>query len=185
MKYHLRRVVNDRHLSIEEFSTLLCQVEAALNSRPLTQMSIDPNDFEALTPGHFLIQRGFTALPQENLTEVKPNYLSRWQLIQQMAQHHFRRWSSEYLQQLQPKIKWRNSQDNIQVGALVLIHDAESQLGPLKWKLGRIVTTHPGIDGKVRVCDIRYRVPPTAKNPEKFKVTRRAITKISQLPISE
>lgn len=63
MKYHLKRIVEGRKLSIEEFSTLLCQVESTLNSRPLVQMSSDPADFSVLTPGHFLIGESMTELP--------------------------------------------------------------------------------------------------------------------------
>src|SRR5439155_15589177 len=55
MKLHLCKIMEDRTLSIEEFSTLLAEVEACLNSRPITPMSTDPNDFDFLTPGHFLI----------------------------------------------------------------------------------------------------------------------------------
>ncbi|GFS48558.1 integrase catalytic domain-containing protein [Trichonephila clavipes] len=38
-----------------ECSTLLIQIEACLNSRPLTELSLDPPDFNALTPAHFLV----------------------------------------------------------------------------------------------------------------------------------
>ncbi|XP_068143540.1 uncharacterized protein [Drosophila tropicalis] len=41
--------------TFEELSTLLCRIEACLNSRPISPMSEDPEDLMALSPGHFLI----------------------------------------------------------------------------------------------------------------------------------
>ncbi|XP_025265819.1 uncharacterized protein LOC112638395 [Camponotus floridanus] len=54
-KYHLRRVIGETTLIFEEMSTLLAQIEACLNSRPLQALTDDPDDLSALTPGHFLI----------------------------------------------------------------------------------------------------------------------------------
>jgi len=55
IKHHLRRVLGEATLTYEEMATLLAQVEACLNSRPLQALTDDPDDLTALTPGHFLI----------------------------------------------------------------------------------------------------------------------------------
>ncbi|KAJ8870760.1 hypothetical protein PR048_027059 [Dryococelus australis] len=50
-------------LAYEELYTVMTQVEATLNSRPLCALSTDPNSLTALTPSHFLVSG-----PPENLT---------------------------------------------------------------------------------------------------------------------
>ncbi|XP_011879793.1 PREDICTED: uncharacterized protein LOC105568594, partial [Vollenhovia emeryi] len=51
-KFHLRRVVGDHLLTYEEMTTLLTQIEAVLNSRPLCALTDDPDDLNVLTPAH-------------------------------------------------------------------------------------------------------------------------------------
>ncbi|XP_046402966.1 uncharacterized protein LOC124168742 [Ischnura elegans] len=63
-KHHLRRVIGETKLTFEELSTLLCQVEACLNSRTLVPLSDDPNEIQALTPAHFLIQSSSYLIPE-------------------------------------------------------------------------------------------------------------------------
>lgn len=43
-------------LQDDEMITVMAQIEVILNSRPLTPVSYDPSDFEALTSDHFLVQ---------------------------------------------------------------------------------------------------------------------------------
>ena len=43
--------------------TVLAEVKATLNSRPLCAVSDDPNDLQPLTPNHLLLQRTVSALP--------------------------------------------------------------------------------------------------------------------------
>ncbi|XP_053968790.1 uncharacterized protein LOC128870218 [Anastrepha ludens] len=54
-KYLLVRAISNALLTAEELQTLLVEVEAVLNSRPLVPLSQDPNDGEALTPAHLLV----------------------------------------------------------------------------------------------------------------------------------
>lgn len=48
MKFHLRRKIGETPLTYEELSTLLAQIEAVLNFRPLEPLSDDPDDLSAL-----------------------------------------------------------------------------------------------------------------------------------------
>ncbi|XP_046145693.1 uncharacterized protein LOC123989018, partial [Osmia bicornis bicornis] len=68
-KRHLLRSVEGHRLTFEELTTLLCQVEACLNSRPLSPLTDDPKDFSALTPNHLITGHSLSAIPEspENL----------------------------------------------------------------------------------------------------------------------
>ncbi|XP_020298979.1 uncharacterized protein LOC109863179 [Pseudomyrmex gracilis] len=79
MKRHLKRTVGDACLTVTKMITVLTQIEAILNSRPLTPLSDDPTDLRALTPGHFIIGENLMSVPEFDLREIKMNRLSRWQ----------------------------------------------------------------------------------------------------------
>ncbi|GFX26563.1 integrase catalytic domain-containing protein [Trichonephila clavipes] len=122
-KFHLNRVVGVTSLTFEELSTLSSQIEACLNSRPLCVLSSSPDDPCVLTPGHFLIGKSLTAIPQPTVPDDL-RHSDRWRLLTRMTQHFWNRWSSEYLTLLQSRLKWRIVQKNLDIGDLVLIkHD--------------------------------------------------------------
>jgi Family of unknown function (DUF5641)/Integrase zinc binding domain len=162
IKYHLKRVLQNSRLTIEEMMTLLAQIEACPNSRPLTEMSNDPSDLAVLTPGHFLIGAPLNAIPERDFTTSGINQLTRWQLVTKMLQHFWRRWSGEYLSRLQQRPKWIGEKRDFQIGDIVLLK--EDNQPPMKWNLGRIIETHPGADNRVRVvtvktCNSSYKRP--------------------------
>ena len=161
MKNHLKRVLDDTKLTYEEFSTLLCQIEACLNSRPLYAISNDPVDMAALTPGHFLITKAILAPPGPATLDANP--AKRWDLLTKLHQDFWKRWSAEYLSQLQQRTKWKNQQIDPEVGDMVLLK--ERQLPPSKWALGRITTLHPGADQKVRLVTVRTKGNHHIKQP--------------------
>ncbi|KMQ86702.1 hypothetical protein RF55_14258 [Lasius niger] len=86
-KHHLRRIIGNATFTYEEMATLLTQIEACLNLRPLSALSDDPADLTALTPGHFLIDSALKAVPEPLLLDVTMSRLSRWQQLLQMRDH--------------------------------------------------------------------------------------------------
>lgn len=173
MKYHLKRAIGIACLTFEEMITLLTQIEACLNSRPILALSNDSDDPPILTPAHFLIGDSLIAIPEPDLIDLKITRLSRWQMVQRIQQTLWRRWSTEYLGQLQQRPKWLSSHPNIQPGDVVLIK--EDNLPPLVWKTAIVSKVHPGADGLVRVASVR-----TSKG-----ILLRPVKKLCILPISE
>jgi len=155
MKYHLRRVVGESVLTIEDYNTISAKIEAILNSRPLIPLSSDPMDLTALTPGHFLIGAPLTAVPEDNLSSIPINRLKRWQQLQSFTQCIWKRWSLDYLHTLQERGKWSRNTQNLKIGDLVIIQDLLTP--PLCWPLARIVSTHPGHDNVVRVVTLQTK----------------------------
>ncbi|XP_011859715.1 PREDICTED: uncharacterized protein LOC105557156 [Vollenhovia emeryi] len=146
-KGHFYKVASEAALTFEEASTLVTQIEAILNSRPLNALSSDPNDLNYLSPGHFL-------------------------RLEQIRQHFWKRWSLEYLSQLQRRAKRHTTRgEQLKVGQLVLCR--EDGLPPLRWMLGRVQEVCPGDDNIIRTAIVK-----TARG-----VFKRPAVKLSVLPI--
>lgn len=152
-KHLLLRTTSTASLTHEELETVVIEVEAILNSRPLTPVSSDAHDLTALTPGHFLIGEPLTAQIDTRANQPTSSLATRWKLVSQLKHVFWNRWSKEYLSELQQRHKWRTASSNVQAGQLVIIK--EDNVPVMKWPLGRIVKTYKGPDGFVRVVDVK------------------------------
>ncbi|XP_037943125.1 uncharacterized protein LOC119675975 [Teleopsis dalmanni] len=170
-KSHLYKTLSNARLTFEELATALVEIEAVMNSRPLTSISTDPNDLSVLTPGELLIGKKLKHIPEPVITSQEISLLARWKRITAVKSQFWRRWQHEYLCTLQSRNRWQHSTRNLRVGDLVIIHD--DNLPPMKWLLGRIIRTVTGADGKVRVAEV--------KTPE--TTLTRPIAKLALLPI--
>ncbi|GBO28884.1 hypothetical protein AVEN_13783-1 [Araneus ventricosus] len=129
-KYHFKRVAGNSKFRYEELLTLTTQIEAILNSRPLTPLLADVDDLEVLTPAHFLIGRPITAIVEPSLIDFETNRLNVWQRITKSVQTIWKRWSLSYLNGLQQRKKWVVNNENLKIGYMVLIR--EENLPPCK-----------------------------------------------------
>ncbi|XP_071056121.1 uncharacterized protein [Onthophagus taurus] len=171
-KSHFIRIIGCNVLTFEELTTIFTQIEAILNSRPLTPLSTHPDDFLALTPGHFLIGEPLNTIPQRDVMDIPFNRLNQFNKLQQMYQHFWRRWSMEYINILQQRGRWSQAVgENVKIGQLILLK--EDNTPPLKWRLGRILEVHPGSDNIVRVISVKTT----------SGVAKRAVKKVCVLPI--
>ncbi|KAJ8955929.1 hypothetical protein NQ317_001799 [Molorchus minor] len=138
-----------------QMNTMLTQIEALMNSRPLCVLSSDPAEPMALTPSHFLTLTPLKQLPADNLNLENVNKLDRFQMFDRMIQDYWKRWRVEYLNTLQVRQRWTTSNFPIKIGTVVLL--AWPNTPPLHWPLGIITETFPGKDGQVRVVSVKTK----------------------------
>ncbi|KAI4882679.1 hypothetical protein NFI96_029603, partial [Prochilodus magdalenae] len=141
----VRKILNTtlklQTLDEEGFHTVLCEAEAIINSRPITKASSDPNDLEALTPNHLLLLNGKPFLPPGLFVKEDLYARRRWKQVQYMVDIFWKRWTREYLPQLQERQKWTHKSRNFTVGDIVLIVDHTAPRN--SWVTGKVVQAIP------------------------------------------
>lgn len=154
MKFHMRRVIGAKSLTYEQLLTLLAQIEAILNSRPLYPLTDDPADVQALTPAHFLVGEPLILPPPFEIPkETSSIGIKLWRERQTIIKHIWVRWSDEFLTSLQQRKKWRKERENVRIGQLVLLKSENHP--PAHWVMARIIQVFPGPDGLIR--DVRVK----------------------------
>ncbi|GFY48786.1 DUF5641 domain-containing protein [Trichonephila inaurata madagascariensis] len=72
--------------------------------------------------------------------------LSRWQLVQRLNQHFWRKWSSEYLNRLQQRPKWCKGNAGFKKRGFGVSQKLSENSDTLNWHLARILKLHSGKD---------------------------------------
>ena len=153
VKRALVAVIGHDAVTDEMLLTVMAEVEGLLNSRPLTHVSADPNDLQALTPNHFLIGRASPNLPPGIFDDSDLSRRRRWRHAQRVVDHFWKRWRREYLPELTVRRKWLQETRNLETGDLVLVAEDNEPRG--HWPLARVVRPIAGLDGRVRSAEIK------------------------------
>ena len=140
----LKKMLGRARVTYDELLTLVVEVEAILNSRPLTYMYPDDVE-EALTPSHLLTGSRLLSIPDDHVAEEiddedEHNALTRRErYLAKLLGHFWKRWQKEYLLNLREShnlaVK-KNKLPRICVGDVVSVEDEDRKLPRSQWRLG-------------------------------------------------
>jgi hypothetical protein len=135
----------------EKLATTLFSIEAALNSRPITQ---DVED--VLTHAHFLCGEKLTTLPSTTEPQKGGNLNKSHQRIKRTADDFWRRWGKEYLMELRSfhvTSQTKGRSGKVRTGDVILLQ--EDSRPRHMWKKARVEELKAGRDGATRTAVIR------------------------------
>jgi hypothetical protein len=151
----LTSLTSEQTLKEESLRTLLCEVEAILNSRPLTTVLSDSKDLQPLTPNDLLLLCNEMSMPPGIFSKTDVYSRKRWRQIQYMADIFWVRWKREYLVSLQQRTKWQYPKHNLQLDDVVLLVDINTPRN--LWVLGRVCKVFPDHNGFIRQVEVKTR----------------------------
>ena len=160
----LRKIVGRANFCYEEMYTAVVEIEAIINSRPLTFLCADDVE-EPLTPSHLIVGRRLLSLP-DNLEYSEPDdedfkvtggsLQRRARYLNSVLNHFWRRWSREYLLELRDAHRHHNANTaptTVRPGDVVVVHDEGHPRA--FWKLARVKKLIVGRDGLPRGAVLR------------------------------
>ena len=109
VKRCLKKAIGLRKISFEELNTILIEVEAVVNNRPLVYVEENDQD-EILTPSHLFcgrrtMDRATNTSPEIKMDLLRDDVISRTKHINASIDHFWKRWSKEYLVELRENHK--------------------------------------------------------------------------------
>ena len=140
-------------LDEEALNTFFTEVEAIVNSRPLTVETInDVNNEITLSPSKLLTMKSKVVMPPPG-DFGPPNIYSkrRWRRVQHISNEFWSRWRKEFLTTLQERQKWIRNRRNFAVGDIVIL---KQDCHRNDWQLAKIIKIYPDDNGRVRVVQL-------------------------------
>ena len=148
-------------LTHEVLSTLMAEVMAIINARPIVPISTDPDMPAVLTPAMILTQKASALSAPSGSFDTAQLYGKQWKQVQCLADTFWKRWRGEYLSSLQGRRKWTKDKPNVKVGDVVLLKDSQAHRN--EWPIGLVIKTLPSNDERVRKVEVRTVKDGTAK----------------------
>ena len=160
IKAPLKKTLGERRINVDEMTTILKEVEAQVNSRPLCSISDEPTEQNYLTPASLLIGRPTVIMPLKARLTTKLRFPQRElnQLLKQQTQcldNIWQTWRKEYLRSLGTVNNKVNESDCVKIGELVLV--ANQNLPKTVWEVGVVTELKKSKDGRIRTVYLTTR----------------------------
>lgn len=150
MKNLLKCSLGRALLTNTELTTMLTEIEAVMNARPITHSSEDPNELRPITPSVFLQEETNISVP--DLDEINISSLNnRVRYVHRVREGLRERFRKEYLGSL--CLHSAKVSAPIEVGDIVWV--ASDLQKRVDWELGLVVKVFPGKDNVVRVALVK------------------------------
>ncbi|XP_048877738.1 uncharacterized protein LOC125747060 [Brienomyrus brachyistius] len=170
VKVALRSALGSQTVTEEVLATVLIEVEAILNAKPLGYTSSSILDPDPITPNHLLMGRPDGSLPQVVYPAAELLSRRRWRHSQVLADRFWTAFIKDYLPTLQYRQKWHSLVPTLAVGSVVMVVDHQLPRGD--WPIGQVTKVFPGSDGQVRTVEVKI----------KDRVYTRPVVKLIVLP---
>ena len=144
---------NKKALTHEVLSTLMAEVSAVINSRPITTISSDPESPIILSPNILLTQKQGEVPTISGEFSIKDIYTADWKHVQVLSDMFWNKWQENYLQELQSRQKWCIEKPNIKLGDIVFVKD--KGLARNDWPVGVVEEAIKSDDNLVRKAVVR------------------------------
>ncbi len=167
-KSAIKKTLGKSLVPLEELQTIVKEVQAIVNNRPLTYTSSDIDEIEPITPNHLIFGREIKLVPWDNNVDLneefdpsigtKPAIEKLAHRRAQLIEHFRKRFYDEYLATLRERhcheVRKQNaSEDIIKIGDVVLVHDKDEPR--VRWKLGVVQSLIKGQDSLTRAATVK------------------------------
>ncbi len=119
--------------------TVLTDIGAIINSRPLTYVGDDIRDGIVVTPSLLTSNRNLTTVPDNVGVGPQVTLTDRYRHLQRLQNHFWNRWLKEYRPQLTVRQKWIKERQALKANDVVLVTDDNIPRG--KWVMGKTENT--------------------------------------------
>jgi hypothetical protein len=177
----LKKTLGKAFITFEELQTILCEIEVAINNRPLAYVSEDDLD-EALTPFHLMHGRSMFTGKKVLTTDVVSvmsleHCKKRLFHLRKLLKDLWSRFRSNYLNELRQMNIYRKEKGGksrmIELGDVVLIKD-DDPTPRTQWRMGKVLNLVKGRDEKVRGAKLKV-LSKTGKQTYVFRPIQRLI----------
>ena len=156
MKQTMSKTFGKTKPSLDEFKSLMLDVETTINNRPLGYIEDDVQS-TILTPNVMMFDYPVEIPHLDNIKEdldVTVDLKRRYKYLKRARESIWQRWSSEYIKYLRERHDLSHKGESaFKEGDVVIIRGDEKNRA--HWKLGIITTLMPGKDGVVRAIRLR------------------------------